>query len=334
MKILYVCSLTNFRHTGIRRKISKIQKFYEAHGHSFRLSINPEKPKFGIGFVSGLPLDIERFDFVFARLVLPNLTWKLKQIIPPVLVERHVQLNRPESVKDVARIGFEKIVTPLDYAKGLIYVTEEIRSFDSLDIPSIAIGNCSTLDFSEVASQSMKKKNVIGMSIGQFNSSHGVDIFHEISSSLSKISFELLVSDVWTYKKLRRYEGSNFQVYLIENLEEYVKRLSSWSVAVGPLASHRKGLSEAAPLKVRDYISLGIPTLVNYTDTNLDGLRSPVFKVLSANSNKGQILESLVDLLDVKFDSHDFNILKKAISVESVEEKRLKFALQMKNGHK
>ncbi len=40
-------------------------------------------------------------------------------------------------------------------------------------------------------------------------------------------------------------------------------------VAIGPLSLHTKSLSEASPLKVREYLASGVPTVIAYRDTDI-----------------------------------------------------------------
>jgi glycosyltransferase involved in cell wall biosynthesis len=47
--------------------------------------------------------------------------------------------------------------------------------------------------------------------------------------------------------------------------------LASATMAIGPLAVHRKGLSEACPLKTREYAARGIPFLYSHEDPDLRG---------------------------------------------------------------
>ena len=49
----------------------------------------------------------------------------------------------------------------------------------------------------------------------------------------------------------------------------YEAILASSDVALGTLALHRKGMSEAAPLKVREYLLRGIPVVIGYDDPDL-----------------------------------------------------------------
>jgi hypothetical protein len=53
---------------------------------------------------------------------------------------------------------------------------------------------------------------------------------------------------------------------------EYRPVLARADVALGTLALHRKSMDEASPLKVREYLLSGIPTVLAYDDTDLRGL--------------------------------------------------------------
>jgi glycosyltransferase involved in cell wall biosynthesis len=49
--------------------------------------------------------------------------------------------------------------------------------------------------------------------------------------------------------------------------EEYVPIMAQADVAIGPLALHRKGLSEASALKVAEYLACGIPVILGNAET-------------------------------------------------------------------
>ncbi len=50
--------------------------------------------------------------------------------------------------------------------------------------------------------------------------------------------------------------------------DDYFDILASADAAIGTLALHRKGMSEACPLKIPEYLLAGIPTIIGYADTN------------------------------------------------------------------
>jgi len=55
----------------------------------------------------------------------------------------------------------------------------------------------------------------------------------------------------------------------------YRPLLERADAAVGTLALHRKRMREASPLKVREYLLSGIPTMIAYDDTDLRGIDAP-----------------------------------------------------------
>lgn len=51
--------------------------------------------------------------------------------------------------------------------------------------------------------------------------------------------------------------------------DEADRVIAACTVGVGPLATHRKGMHEASPLKSRNYLALGLPIIQSYEDTDL-----------------------------------------------------------------
>jgi len=94
----------------------------------------------------------------------------------------------------------------------------------------------------------------------------GVDKILRLSSALPEFDFDLVGVDRTVGISL----PSNVQVYGYCAREEYESVLAAADVALGPVALHRKGMSQAAPLKVREYLLRGIPVIFGYDDPDLD----------------------------------------------------------------
>ena len=60
----------------------------------------------------------------------------------------------------------------------------------------------------------------------------------------------------------------NVTCHSVLTREEFEPILASADVAVGTLALHRKEMSEASPLKLREYLAYGLPAIVAYEDTD------------------------------------------------------------------
>jgi hypothetical protein len=69
--------------------------------------------------------------------------------------------------------------------------------------------------------------------------------------------------------------GSSVVVRATRSPGEYNDVLAQLDATVGTMALDRRGLTEAAPLKVRDAAARGIPLLLPYVDTNLDAADDP-----------------------------------------------------------
>jgi glycosyltransferase involved in cell wall biosynthesis len=61
--------------------------------------------------------------------------------------------------------------------------------------------------------------------------------------------------------------------------------LAHADVGVGTLALHRKSMAEACPLKVREYLAVGLPVLYGYKDPDADGLGSYALRIANTESN-------------------------------------------------
>jgi glycosyltransferase involved in cell wall biosynthesis len=60
---------------------------------------------------------------------------------------------------------------------------------------------------------------------------------------------------------------SNVAVHGLLGREQYLPILAQADAAIGPLALHRKGLSEASALKVAEYLAYGIPVILGNAET-------------------------------------------------------------------
>ena len=67
---------------------------------------------------------------------------------------------------------------------------------------------------------------------------------------------------------------------------EVLRLLGRADVGVGTLALHRKSLDDGSPLKVREYLAVGLPVLYAYADADADGLGAPyVLRIANTETN-------------------------------------------------
>jgi len=60
---------------------------------------------------------------------------------------------------------------------------------------------------------------------------------------------------------------ANVVIHGLMELDEYLPIVAQADVAIGPLALHRKGLSEASALKVAEYLARGLPVILGNAET-------------------------------------------------------------------
>lgn len=76
----------------------------------------------------------------------------------------------------------------------------------------------------------------------------------------------------------------------------YEPLFAAADIALGSAALHRNGLTEASPLKVREYLAYGLPVVLPYEDTDLRGVDSWwLERVPNENGNLAAHAEAIVD---------------------------------------
>ena len=315
MKIAIAVASSNYQHSGIRRRITTTADVFRKR--SCRVDVFPLLGKFlgsDIGwFANEYPFVPADYDVVILRSIMLGRKMKKSLGEAHTFSERHYSIHHPESMKDLVRVTWEhKILNPLYESTGILYVTSEIARLDNFNKPNIVVGNPSLdVGLFDLFRRPMKRR--VGMSVGSLADWSGIDVFFKLAGLKQDFNFVLVMpNDLRIPLGLSRGVSKNVQVVRVATYSEYINELLSWSHAVGPLALERKGLTEAAPLKVRDYISLGIPTFIRYLDTNLSRCDDEALKQVSwedqfwtesfldwlTQSNDGEILQLTKDCLD------------------------------------
>lgn len=91
----------------------------------------------------------------------------------------------------------------------------------------------------------------------------GVDKIERMASLFPAWHFDLVGPDP---KELPR-APANVVMHGLLSRDAYLPIMAKADVAIGPLALHRKGLSEASALKVAEYVAYGIPVILGHVET-------------------------------------------------------------------
>lgn len=160
----------------------------------------------------------------------------------------------------------------LSNVDGIVTVTKEIMNLFSIkkyNKPSVYVPNGIDLTKFDTIKFDMNLKTALFF-IGTPNQSwHGVDLIEHLANQLSEFDFHIVGIDGESKKNIF-YHG-----YLEK--EKYIDVLKKCHICIGSLALHRINMSEASPLKVREYLAYGYPTIVGYEDTAFLDVKLPIW---------------------------------------------------------
>ena len=210
----------------------------------------------------------------------------------------------------------------LKKVQGIIAVTKEIAELPSTtkyDKPTVYIPNGIDLE----KYQTIKKQNEAYERVGLFfigspnQPWHGVDIIEEMSKKLPQYDFHIVGMEGDSSENLF-WHG-----YLQK--DEYLKILKKCQICIGTLALERKNMKEACPLKVREYLAYGYPTIIGYEDTAF--LENDVDFILKLKGNKvsDEAIEKIGSFIELVKKMVVTSDLIQNIDIIELEKRRLSF---------
>jgi hypothetical protein len=115
---------------------------------------------------------------------------------------------------------------------------------------------------------------------------HGIDKVIDLATHFPRWQFDI-VGDV---KQLVSEVPDNVALHGYQTSDQYDRLLATADVAIGTLALYRKRMREASPLKTREYLAKGLPTIIAYDDTDFP---SPVPYLLQLPNTEDNIAANL-----------------------------------------
>lgn len=100
-------------------------------------------------------------------------------------------------------------------------------------------------------------------------------------------------------------------------------------VAIGPLALHVKGMNEACPLKVREYLAYGIPTIIGYRDTDFPKRAAFLLQLPNTPSNVDDNVDRIKGFVAAWADRRVPRDAIEHLDIMSKERERLRFFEQI-----
>jgi glycosyl transferase family 4 len=155
--------------------------------------------------------------------------------------------------------------TVLSACSGLVFVTHELARnprFASFRGRRAVIANSFDLDSARTVPPATTGTHVVFM--GTPEPWQGVDHVLHLASLFPAWDFDLVgvsASEAATVPPNVRCHG-------FLSKADYAPIVGRAHAALGPLALYRNGLKEASPLKVREYLAYGLPTIIAHRDTD------------------------------------------------------------------
>jgi glycosyltransferase involved in cell wall biosynthesis len=152
----------------------------------------------------------------------------------------------------------------LGEAAGFAFVTEELVEsvpFHGPSVRHIVVPNAINLSDGDPLPPARNARPRL-VFLGAGADWHGVDKILWLAAALPEFDFDL----VGAIGVPRSTAPSNVKFHGFCSRSAYEAILRRADVGIGPLALHRKGMAQAAPLKVREYLLRGMPVVIAHCD--------------------------------------------------------------------
>lgn len=161
-------------------------------------------------------------------------------------------------------------------ADGFVFITRELSRSESFaswrGVPSEIVANGIVLeDHSESPAEADGPLRAVLLG-AERQPWHGVDKLVRLGELVPDMHLDVIGPSLVDVRRFYADPPPNMTVHGRMTRPEYEPFLRRTDIAFGTLALHRKNMEEAAPLKVREYLAAGVPTVIAYDDTDLDGV--------------------------------------------------------------
>lgn len=210
---------------------------------------------------------------------------------------------KPGYFINIIQNGFLPLIFEKFFAKSIlkncltgISVTEEIAEYQKkrYNVPHFVSSNSIDTTKFSIRNNVEDLNNGLNlfMLIGFGNEWHGVDrLIYSASQYIGDLRINIyLIGNVRDEDmKLLNFKNPKVQINLIDKKTkiELDSILQIMHIGIGSLGLFKIGLTEASPLKVREYLANGFPILLGYSDTDLYNetvIKDYIFQVNNDNS--------------------------------------------------
>lgn len=209
---------------------------------------------------------------------------------------------------------------------GLVSVTQEILNHQSIrkfQIPQVCIPNSiQTAKYPTLKAIDSSQQRIGLFFMGTPDQPwQGFDILENLASELPEFDFHVV--------GLMKPSFANVYFHGFLSMEKYLPIMKSCHVCIGTLALFRKKMTEACPLKIREYVAYGFPIIIGYKESMFEDhshLPEWALEIDPENPSINSIREFCLSMRD-KIVSHEeaFPLIDSGI----LEKKRVDFFSQV-----
>lgn len=154
----------------------------------------------------------------------------------------------------------------LEQLSGVVFVSNEIAERMAVaGIPSIVCGNPIDLErIRQLPPAANPHPQLVFVGTAQ-QPWHGIEKLLQLADAFPEWTVHLIGSEAGD---LPGTPPPNLIAHGFLTRSEYEPIMESSDAAIGTLSLYRNGMSEASPLKVREYLASGLPTIIGYSDTD------------------------------------------------------------------
>ncbi len=267
MKIVYLCYWDLAAGDGVARKVETQARLWRESGHEAEVvSIRPGRRR---AETPAAVAAVERLrpDLVYLRydLFLPPV-WRLLRrraaVIEVNADDRAETARRGVAARTYNRANRSRVFAA---AVGAVCVTRELaEGLGRTDLPVAVVANGADPDSVPALPAPRNERPRLVFAGSPAMAWHGVDRLLDLARELPDVDVDLV-------GPIPGDAPDNVTVHGTLAGAAYWDVLSRADAAVGSLAMERAGLREGSPLKVREYLLAGIPTVIGYDDTDFPG---------------------------------------------------------------
>jgi len=252
--------------------------------------------------------DSKNFDIIYIRypLVGPYFINYLKKVYSKnkIIIE-HQAIVKKELMTSISANKILKYISEVyycrkieEYISGIVTVTKEIEEYQKKivggKLKSIVIGNGIDTNKVPLRHKWNREKNIRILFVGNISPWHGLD---KLIIELTRLGFVYkeypikldIIGDGVCYPQIKnlveKYKiERNITFYGFLNNDRKYKVMSRCDIAVGSLASERRGLRESSNIKLREYCAFGIPFIKSDFDADFDYYNQTKLYMLTVNN--------------------------------------------------